>query len=254
MNELFASFPLVNGVRLVSDHSDSEERYAIVREKEKRILSDTAVRALPNGRGLWNEAEWRIRSRSAKRLLRALTAQGHGLRILEVGCGNGWLSALLHAQGHHVLGIDVFTKELEQAARVFPSGPVFARCDPFHSALPLAYFDVVVFAASIQYFADAAHALERALTLLRPGGTVHVLDSILYASKISAQAAEERSLAYFAGLRMPAMAQHYSAHTLAALRGPGTLRILAAPSPFDRMLRIFGGGTSPFTHAVLHKS
>jgi len=254
MNALFASFPLVNDVRLVSGPSAFEEQYATVREKEKRILNDDAVRLLPYGSGLWNSAEWSIRTRSAQRLLRALTSQGHGLNILEVGCGNGWLSALMQHHGHQVVGIDAFTTELEQAARVFPNGSVFARCDPFHSALPLAYFDVVVFAASIQYFADATHALGRALALLRPGGVVHLLDSILYPNHTSAQAAEERSRAYYADLGMPAMAQHYHAHTLTALCGQGTLRILAAPSPFYRMLSFFGGCITPFTHAVVRNN
>lgn len=251
MMDLFAAFPLVHGVRLVGPPSAFEERYAAVRAREQRILSDVAVRKLPDGSGLWNAGEWKIRARSAQRLASVLGTQGTALKILEVGCGNGWLSALLQSHGHHTVGIDVFTSELEQAARVFPNGPVFARCDPFDPVLAAGYFDAVVFAASIQYFADVDAIIDRALELTVLGGGVHVLDSILYESDASARAAATRSRAYFTELGVPAMANGYNAHTLASMMDHRGGEVLHAPDP--RWHRIIGRGPSPFFHVVVRK-
>lgn len=245
---------LVNGVYHLCEASAFEEKYRAVRAAEERLLSDTRVRQLPDGTSLWNASEWRIRSRSAERLCRQLARQGPGLQVLEVGCGNGWLSALLHRKGHKVLGIDPFTAELEQAARVFP-GPTFARADLFTSPLPKATFDAIVFAASIQYFADPDAVVQRALELLRSNGVVHVLDTVLYANAAAAVAAKGRSIAYFTGMDAAPMADHYHAHQIDAFRRSGELRVVHAPSPFDRIRRLFGLDTSPFTHMeIRHRS
>lgn len=243
--------PLRSGVRILSDAVPFEVLYERARSAEKRILTDEQVAQLPDGSGLWNAEEWRIRARSAGRLLHELRAFEPVARILEVGCGNGWLSAKLQREGYDVLGIDAFTAELEQAARVFNEGPQFARADLFHSALPKAFFDVNVFAASFQYFPDAAEALEHARSMLRSNGEIHVIDTILYRSPVEAAAATERSRNYYAGIGVPEMTDHYHAHTLAELKEIGHLRVLSAPSGMDRTLRRFGREASPFTHVVI---
>ena len=126
-------------------------------------------------------------SSKSVRLLSALKQQGVGLRLLEVGCGNGWLSNAMQRAGHHVIGIDPFTAELEQAARVFPNGPVFARIGLLDPLLPCGAFDAIIFAASIHYFNDLERTLNRCFELLRPNGTVHILDTVIYADRESAQ-------------------------------------------------------------------
>jgi SAM-dependent methyltransferase len=206
---------------------------------------------LPDGTDLWNAAEWLIRSHSADRLVHALSKRGVGLRILDVGCGNGWLSALLQRNGHSVLGIDAFTLELEQAARVFTGGPAFARADLFTSPLPEHRFDVILFAASIQYFQDPSATMIRAKQLLVPDGEVHVMDSILYRSNTETLAAMDRSRSYYRSIGVPEMAEHYYAHELSTIQSTGSSRILATPSGMDRTLAKFGRPVSPFTHVVI---
>ena len=44
----------------------------------------------------------------------------NGLRVLDLGCGHGWLSDLMHAMGAHVLGIDGSDKLLEHARSRYP--------------------------------------------------------------------------------------------------------------------------------------
>lgn len=240
-----------SGVFLLSDATPFEELYERTRGSERRILSDEQVAQLPDGTDLWNVDEWRIRARSADRLVRALRGSDLGSRVLEVGCGNGWLSARLQREGHEVLGIDPFTAELEQAARVFPNGPAFARCDLFEAGLPQEFFDIIVFAASFQYFPDAQKALARASSLLRPSGEIHVMDSVLYRSPVEKTGAEERSRKYYENLGVPEMHTHYHAHAMDDLKGAHRVRVLSAPSGMERTLHRFGKLASPFTHVVI---
>ena len=227
-------------------------RYAAVRGEEGRLLRDEDVLLLPRGGTGQLAEEWKVRADSARRLVDTLRRWKGGARILEVGCGNGWLSALLHRAGHQVLGIDACVPEVEQAARIF-NGPVFALADPWWARLPAGGFDVVVFAESIQYFADVQAILDRAQELLAEGGEVHVLDSILYPDASAAQAALERSKAYYAATGHPEMATHYHAHRLPDLLiRPGT-RVLQDPDRLPRLRRMAGLPVSPFTHVVIDK-
>ncbi|HRD52342.1 MAG TPA: methyltransferase domain-containing protein [Flavobacteriales bacterium] len=243
------SFPLANGVRIVEAPSAFEAIYAEARNKERRVLTDEQVARLPDGQGLWNVAEWRIRSKSATRLLRSLNAQGRALRVLEVGCGNGWLSGRMAAAGHRVLGIDPFTEELEQAARLFLSA-TFARADLHSRALPIGSFDAIIFAASIQYFDSPHLAVKRALELLAPKGSIHILDSILYPSEGTAAAAQERTRNYYARLGVPTLAAHYHAHPLGDFMPYGAELISA---PRSRFMQLISGDASPFAHLVIRK-
>ncbi|NJN44700.1 MAG: class I SAM-dependent methyltransferase [Anaerolineae bacterium] len=84
------------------------ELYLRVREKEGRFLSDNLVLQLPNLPAKHPLAkEWRSRSISVSRLVRHLSGYPRPSNILEVGCGNGWLSnQLAHIPGAQVFGLD----------------------------------------------------------------------------------------------------------------------------------------------------
>lgn len=244
-------FPVIRGVHLLESPSAFEQIYGALRKSEGRLLSDAQVRQLPDGSDLPFASEWHVRRNSTDRLLEALhrhTAEG---RILEVGCGNGWLSARMRSAGHQVIGIDPFTAELEQAARVFRDGSLFARASPFTAALPKGHFDAVVFAASIQYFADARSVLLRALDLVRPGGQVHVLDTVLYDGPGAAERAVARSNDHFTRTGHPAMIGRYHAHQRSTLLALPGARLLASPTRFPRLYKLMGKAPTPFTHLVL---
>lgn len=240
------------GVAVFEPPSPFETIYGRVRAAENRILSDEQVRRLPDGTGLWNAHEWRIRRSSSERLVNELGRRGKSLNILEAGCGNGWLSALLHRAGHTVIGIDAFTEELEQAVRVF-DGPLFARADLFTSALPEERFDAVIFAASFQYFSDAGATIEQSRRLLAPNGEIHLLDTILYRDAGEARSAMDRSDRYYKELGLPEMVGRYHVHMRPALEQLGGARILAAPSCARRVQRALGMNPSPFTHMVFSR-
>lgn len=193
--------------------------YLRVREKEGRLYSDEIVSHLPlvpNGHPLANE--WRARAASASRLTQYLSRSPKPLTILDLGCGNGWLSNLLRQSGHHVVGVDRNRYELKQAARVFASNSSlsFLEADIFSAPFAPQSFDVIVLASVIQYFRDLPALLNGLLSYLKPQGEIHIMDSPLYAETELADAVL-RSRAYYSSLGFPEMAGFYFHHRLADL-------------------------------------
>lgn len=217
MPEQNARTSLPGPVTLVSDPAPFAAReclYLAVRDREGRLYSDAEVQRLPylpSSHPL--HAEWVVRGRSWERLRRHLGRRGRPLRILDLGCGNGWLAHGLAAAGHTVRAVDLNLIELEQGARVFGTGfdLQFLYADVFDSRLPLSDLDAVVIASAVQYFPDVRALIERLLTLLGPQGEIHLLDTPFY-SLATVAAARDRTRAYYADLGFPEMAMYYHHH------------------------------------------
>jgi len=219
-----------------------ETSYLALREREGRHFTDAQLHALPEvDAGHPQAEEWRLRGRSCTRLLAYLRERG-GPRVLEVGCGNGWLAHRMAAHAQ-VVATDVLAPEIEQATRAF--------ADVEHLRFVLGglqahelqdqRFDLVVFAASLQYFADPgaviADCLERA-------HEVHILDSPFY-GQAELAGARARSARHFASLGQAGLAAHYHHHALAVLAGFAVDR-LYEPIP--------GNGDTPFPWLRIVKS
>lgn len=209
-----------------SDYSNAkigfESLYLTVRNKEGRFYTDGQVALLPDIEQIHPfYHEWQIRKRSADRLLSYLGKKNQPLSILEVGCGNGWLSAKLAGlNGALVTGLDANKPEIEQARRVFQNSSVRFIYNSFNTESFGKYvkFDVIVFAASFQYFPSAKTILHNAMQLLNPGGEVHILDTHFYEAKDAKQSAS-RSKNYYVNMGVAEMAGHYFHHTLNCLGG-----------------------------------
>lgn len=107
-------------------------------------------------------------SSSHGRVLRLL-ADRPPLRVLDVGCGPGWLAAALTEQGHEVTGVDV-----DAADGVDSRMHRFVRADLEHG-LPDEVgdgFDVVVAADVLEHVREPARLLGSFPDRLRHGGTV----------------------------------------------------------------------------------
>lgn len=94
-------------------------------------------------------------------------------RILECGCGPGWLSYILAKHGYSVVGTDVAVDAIEMAQ----SNPVFTGFPrpEFHVAdsdiLPFrTEFDAVIFFDSLHHSVDEQGAMNSAYRALKPGG------------------------------------------------------------------------------------
>lgn len=205
--------------------------YVELRSREGRLYSDEELARLPDiAPGHQYAGEWAVRKRSCTDLLRYLAKKVATLSILEIGCGNGWLShQLAGLPGATVTALDVNSTELEQARRVFGDCPNlrFLLGDPFEKALTEHRYDIIVLAAAVQYFPSLGELVDRCLQLLLPGGEVHLLDTHFYRSK-EALEARRRSEHYFASVGLPEMLAFYHHHRLEDLR-PYRHRLLYDP-------------------------
>lgn len=198
---------------------DFEELYIAVRQEEKRIYTDEQLQFLPDVDHIYYD-EWKIRKRSSERLTDYLAKKHKSLKILEVGCGNGWLSAkLANTPDTQVTGLDINQVEIDQANRVFKKDNLEFIYDSFtDSTFENGQFDVIVFAASLQYFPSVINVMKQALAILKTGGEVHVIDTPFYTPD-ETEKANERSQKYYTSLGIPEMAEHYFHHSISEFWG-----------------------------------
>jgi len=199
----------------VKHSARSPNPYLSVRRKEGRVYSDEIVSQLPNvpdDHPL--QEEWRARAASSHRLARYLAGLGRPLRMLDLGCGNGWLaSRLAEAADLSVVGLDRNHVELDQARRVFShrSELSWVGADIFRAPFPAQSFDIILIACAIQYFADIALLIRTLRPLLATRGEIHIVDSPFYLPQ-QLPAARQRSRSYYTNLGFPEMATHYHHH------------------------------------------
>jgi ubiquinone/menaquinone biosynthesis C-methylase UbiE len=216
-----------------------EKRYISIRSMENRLYTDEEVMRLPDIASSHIHArEWMIRKRSCCRLVQYLAARKKRLDILEAGCGNGWLAhRLSEIPGTSVTGLDINFTELQQAARVFRENQHLRFIyGGLHGSMPEnRMFDVIVFAASIQYFRSLTATLHYCLRHLNPGGEIHLLDSHLYEAS-ETEEARKRTFAYYDSLGYPEMSEYYFHHGISELQ-PFRHRILQNPRSLLNRLR-----------------
>jgi ubiquinone/menaquinone biosynthesis C-methylase UbiE len=198
-----------------------EKKYITTRGLENRLYSDDELLKLPAIESEHTHyKEWQMRKKSSQRLVRYLAARGKALDILEIGCGNGWLShQFAEIPGSRVTGLDINFTELQQAARVFSDDPnlVFIHGDIRTGILQDRQFDSIVFAASLQYFASLKKIVYLSLSYLKPGGEIHIIDSHFYRPE-EIEMARRRTLTYYTSLGYPEMADFYYHHNSNDLR------------------------------------
>lgn len=222
--------------------TDFERLYISLRTKEQRVYTDEQVRRLP----LIEEAhpcyeEWKQRANSASRLIKYLQNKRCKLRVLEIGCGNGWLSArIADIPNTKVIGIDINATELTQAAHVFKKDNLEYRAVEI-SDIEEGDFDIIVFAASIQYFRSLEQIVKQVLSFLSANGEVHILDTYLYQPS-DIGAAMRRSKLYYSGLGFDEMSNYYFHHSIDELK-KFNYKILFNPKSLMNKLK---GNKTPF--------
>lgn len=235
-----------------SDAGAFEKLYMLLRKKEQRLYTDEEVRNLPQIAATHPYfKEWQLRKRSCDRLLKYLDQKNKPLHILEIGCGNGWLSAqLARNTSGQVVGMDINKEELTQAARVFSdiSNLRFISGDIRSAQLEHNSFDIIIFAASLQYFSSLSEIMQSAFQCLRTGGEIHVIDTIFY-KKNHVEAARQRTKDYYTALGFPGAADYYYHHCIEDLKNfPATILY----NPFS-WIRKFGKNKYPFFWVCIRK-
>ncbi|MEI6031831.1 MAG: class I SAM-dependent methyltransferase [Synechococcaceae cyanobacterium ELA739] len=94
------------------------------------------------------------------------------LRILDLGCGNGWLSGWLHERGHDVVGVDPSVSGIQQA-RSHHSKVRFECLEAEQdilSSLSLPPFDLVISTEVVEHCFSPRTWADTAFAALRPRG------------------------------------------------------------------------------------
>ena len=209
------------GILILEIMNGFEEEYITLRKKEHRLYGDDEVWLLPNvNPSHVHYREWKFRRRSAERLMQYLERKCRDLNILEVGCGNGWLSATLAGNPRFlVTGTDINTIELSQARRVFGDNNQlrFVFGDIRNNLFPQACFDIIIFAASLQYFESLDEIMRPCALLLKHGGEVHILDTHFYKDE-NLSHARNRTAVYYELEGAVGMTSYYFHHSLSELK------------------------------------
>lgn len=231
------------------------EAYAAIREKEGRHYPAPLLRKLPDlppQHPLFRE--WQRRKASLIRLMGHLRSLDRPLKILDLGCGVGWMSHhLSYLPNAQITAVERVPTEMELATKVFAdrTNLHFRPMDIF-SESP-GKIDIVVMGASVQYFPDLSALINRLRTLLKEKGQIHILDSPFYKQK-EIPAARKRSSAYYQKMGFPELPQFYFHHSIAEIEQLGG-QLMYNPNEWKaRIKRLFVKDLdSPFPWYLLPK-
>jgi len=105
-----------------------------------------------------------------------------GLRVLDLGCGPGKTTAILHtmvAPAGSVVGVDYSAERIDYAEEHYGGQPgiEFVRCDLTKPIEGLGSFDIIWVRFVLEYFRKESPEIVRQLrTLLKPGGYLCLID------------------------------------------------------------------------------
>jgi ubiquinone/menaquinone biosynthesis C-methylase UbiE len=151
--------------------------------------------------------------------------------------------------GYDVTGTDINLTELSQAQRVFSHIPYLQFVPGGINAERIGdeEYDLIVFAASIQYFSSLKEIINLAMGKLRTNGEIHILDSVFYKSG-EIQAAKVRTAKYYRDLGFPEMTEHYFHHSTDELNS-FRFKTLYQPS----LIKQFSNNKNPFPWFCIKK-
>jgi SAM-dependent methyltransferase len=105
-----------------------------------------------------------------------LLRQGRGLRVLDVGCGNGAMMEELHPQGHVYVGCDHAPPALRQALHLSGAKDALLVADAGRLPFLPGSFDAVICNEVLNYLPDVPAAVAGMVRVLSPDG--HLLVSL----------------------------------------------------------------------------
>jgi 2-polyprenyl-6-hydroxyphenyl methylase / 3-demethylubiquinone-9 3-methyltransferase len=100
---------------------------------------------------------------------------GRPARVLDIGCGGGFLARALAERGHRVAGLDVSLGSLRAArgAEAAPGGargPAYLSADAYRLPFPGGTFDAVCALDFLEHVTAPGRVIAEAARVLRPGG------------------------------------------------------------------------------------
>ena len=211
----------VNGVLRFSEVDESFEKlYLQVRKKGGRLYSDDEVKLLPYAsKRNPHKQEWALKTKSFLRFKKYLSQKKSGLNILDLGCGNGWLTGQLAKEfRHNYFCIDINLTELEQAARVFKDDNIkFIYANILTTTLPANTFSLVIINSALQYFHNIPLLMKELFFISKPSAEIHIIDTPFYrASELIHE--KKKTLKYYHSIGFPDMVNKYSHHSADELK------------------------------------
>jgi ubiquinone/menaquinone biosynthesis C-methylase UbiE len=163
--------------------------YESIRQAEGRgSNSSDYYRALPfRDRSGQFATDWAIRARSYRVLVNNVLTRlqnplERGLKILDLGAGNGWLSNRLAAQRDRVIAVDLSVNEQDGLGAWKQYEHTFTPVQAEFNHLPVMdrFADAVIFNASFHYSENYTETLREALRVLASRGLIVIMDSPVY--------------------------------------------------------------------------
>ncbi len=110
-----------------------------------------------------------LQSYNHKTMRKVFELCGSGHKILDVGCGDGFIGRILMDNGNDVVGVEIHDEPIREA-RKKGMKVIKARAQklPFKSNT----FEIVVMAEVIEHFLETEAALAEVRRVLKPGGRV----------------------------------------------------------------------------------
>ena len=136
--------------------------------RQARLVARVYAGLAPRYLELFEEVG-RYRSVVERFLEKATSERSTGLRVLDVGCGPGHLTATLPAS-IEVVGLDLSAEMVELARRARPAGRY--EVHDFHDPIPvgLGRFDAVLAVGALDFCRDLAAVFTDLSSVLREGG------------------------------------------------------------------------------------
>lgn len=233
--------------------SDLEKAYIKLRDQEGRLYSDATLSLLPEYPANTSlSKEWAIRKASMQKLLTYLQKDTAPQELLDLACGNGWLSnALASIKGIQVTGVDINQEELHQAMRVFQKDNLsFEYGDIFSAYFSDRSYNKIVIAAAVQYFPDFSLLIKRLMSLLKENGEIHIIDSPFYTEQ-EALNAKKRTASYYTKMGAEAMIPYYHHHQWSVLNSYDCR--IVKPSWLKHVISKAYGLANPFAWIIIQK-
>ncbi len=239
----------------VESFKEFSELYTNVRKKEGRFYHDETLSKLPvisKQHLLYNE--WKMRENTLKMLKKYLDNRNDIVNILDLGCGNSWMSnRLSEINGKNIFAIDVNNEELKQAARVFKNeNLIIIHGDIFNLDSSFFRFDSIIISGVLSYFPNPKELIEKCITLLKPNGELHLIDNLFYSSA-EIQSASERSAIYFNELGYPEMSKHFFHLNEELLNNFSTSIVYKPNRIINKLKKIIGSIYSPASWYCIRK-
>jgi ubiquinone/menaquinone biosynthesis C-methylase UbiE len=150
-----------------------------------------------------------------RQVLERLERESGALKTVDLGAGNGWLSYRLSQRGHVAIAVDLLHDPLDGLGALRKYTCQVKALVAHFDRLPLAEasVDLAIFNASLHYSTDYATTVKEGMRVLRPRGTLVILDSPMYSKAHSGERmVREREARFlrrygFASSALPS--QHY---------------------------------------------